>query len=217
MKKIAIAILLSTYSFSSMAEIISINNVKVSADDASATAAREKAIAEGHRIAAQQVLSEMGRTDIALPPDSELMSMASGMSIVREKNTNTSYTAILNIQFDSDKLLGGESPNAISSQTQNPAATFSETTRTYNNPAITNNVELAINYGNMQEFLKITDDLKSSSATINLELKELSSNRALYKITIGGDEIAWKNHLREQLGWNLSGTNGKFVLVMNNN
>lgn len=213
MKKLTIAIV--CVSKLALAEVVSVNDIKVSATETSATAAQEKALAEAHRIAAQRILDSMGRSDVKLPSDNELMAIASGMSIVKEKNTGTNYMAIVNIQFDTDKLLGSEVPQNMQPDASSGFA-FKAPQQNYKAPAVTSQIELTITYSSMQEFLKLTDDIKSSGVTVSLTPKAISQTHAVYLITIGGDEVAWKNHMREQLGWNLVGTNGKFTLSTNN-
>ena len=90
------------------AETLNVPNVRVSVTGASAAAARDQAIADGHRIAFQRALKQVdteGKPIPPLPSDDEIMAMTKGFSVDKEKNTSTTYTALLSFQFDDKRLL----------------------------------------------------------------------------------------------------------------
>lgn len=90
------------------AETLTVPNVRVSVTGVSAAAARDQAIADGHRIAFQRALKQVdteGKPIPPLPTDDEIMAMTKGFSVDKEKNTSTTYTALLSFQFDDGRLL----------------------------------------------------------------------------------------------------------------
>lgn len=158
-----------------------VDNVKVSATADSAAAAREKAIQQGYTEAYNKLMIRFGQEGAPTRPDApdpqDLINMVLDFSVDREKNTSTSYSALMTFQFDPIKIDNWISGLNLATS-GNPDAT---------SPQLNTN-------GTLTVFISVTDlqSLNTISKTLleipgvkSANLQQLTTHGALINLTTG--------------------------------
>ncbi len=213
--------------FSSVAnaEIVTVPGVKVFIQDTSAAAAREKAIAQGHTIAFQKALHQLGldsESGGSMPSPDEIMTMAKGFSPDIEKQTSTSYAASFTFRFEEQDLREwsmGSHGNAFASlpefqmnaeQPYHPSG--------FGNPMDVNlperQIQLEAPLQSFGDLVAIEKLFNQFPAIRQSDLKSLTWEKAIFELRISGDPEQLRHALSEQ-GWRLDEDNGTYQLTSN--
>ena len=203
-----------------LADPIVIPGVKVSVSDKSAAAARERAIAQGHRIAFHKALRQLGLDGDSVggtPTDNEIMAMAKSFSPDIEKQTATSYAASFTFQFDDQTLMAW----ANGMQDQMAESSFGDARSPLSSPT-----DPMINTINMPEkMITVTVPLNGLGDMVAVErtfeklpnirgnrLKTFSKQAAEYELRIIGDPRDINIGLAEH-GWKFEQRGTQYLLV----
>jgi len=203
------------------AEILTIPDIKVSITDQSAAAAREKAIAQAHRLAFQRALDmlEEGPTPQTMPSDEEIMRLANGFSVDREKNTTTSYAASMTFQFDKETL-----NNWVYGLQNVPSSegTFGEFTSPQEGvPLHVGDINaperymiVRVSLASLGELVAIESVFESLPHVRAANLKSLTEKKADFELRVAG-EFSQLNLVLAEKGWRLNERDGYFTLKPN--
>lgn len=220
-------LLISSLLFSSTAsaEIVTVPGVKVFIQDTSAAAAREKAIAQGHTIAFQKALHQLGLDSGSagsIPSPDEIMTLAKGFSPDIEKQTSTSYAASFTFRFDDQDLREwsvGNQGNAFASIPEfevNTEPSFQP--RGFGDPMAINlperQIQLEAPLQNFGDFVAVENLFNQFPAIRQSNLKSLTQQKAIFELRISGDPEQLRHSLGEQ-GWRLNEDNGIYQLTSN--
>lgn len=164
-----------------------VDNVKVSATADSAAAAREKAIQQGYTEAYNMLMIRLGQEGAQTRPDApdpqDLMNMVLDFSVDREKNTATSYSALMTFQFDSKKIDDWVSGlNLATSHNSGPSLAPSNST---------GSLTIFITVTDLRTLMNMTTSLLSIPGVKGAHVTQLTTRSALISVDTGltSDEL----------------------------
>jgi len=159
-----------------------VDNVKVSATADSAAAAREKAIQQGYAEAYNKLMIRLRQEGAPTRPDApdsqDLVNMVLDFSVDREKNTSTSYSALMTFQFDPVKI-----DNWISGLNLATNGTPTATTSPQLNTTGTVTVFIAVT--DLQSLNTASKALLEIPGVKSANLQQLTTHGALINLTTG--------------------------------
>jgi hypothetical protein len=189
---------------------LTVTDVKVSVTSDSAASAREKALADAHGLAFQQLLKEhFPESSPSLPPQDTLMNMVSDFSINKEKTTPQSYTASLTFQFDEPQV------QAWLHQAQPPSSSPMAFT-----PSPTGDLlKITAAYDTLAQWHHIKKTLEGVDEVQKLRLISLSPTKAEMEVAYTGEKSQLQQRLRDKKlslepqgqGWEISAYVPKIV------
>lgn len=213
------------FSSAASAEIVNVPGVKVFIQDTSAAAAREKAIAQGHTLAFQKALHQLGldsQSADAMPSPDDIMTMAKGFSPDIEKQTSTSYAASFTFRFDDQDLREwsnrshGNEFSSLPEFAMNTEPSFQP--NGFVDPMAVNLPERQIqleaplqNFGDLVAVEKLFNQFPTIRQS---DLKSLTQQKAIFELRISGDPEQLRHALGAR-GWRLDEDEGTYQLTSN--